>query len=106
MFSNPFCFLQQFPPVSDPDHVFLQKNSDNASLVAQTIVSCLKSARARGAVREPRDIGIEACLNLSGHLFSSIFLECLFHTNVKFVTQIASKLDPKYCIVEFFSEKT
>ena len=37
--------------------------------------------------------------------FEHFFWNAFFHTNVKFVTQIASKLDPKYCTFETIFRK-
>ena len=46
--------------------------------IAQTIVSCLKSAHARGAVREPPGGVIDCCFNLVATFFSMIFMTLFF----------------------------
>ena len=46
--------------------------------IAQTIVSCLKSAHARGAVREPPGLHIGCCFHLAATFFSMIFMTLFF----------------------------
>jgi len=48
--------------------------------IAQTIVSCLKSAHARGAVREPPGGVIECRFSLVATFFSMIFMTLFFFT--------------------------
>ena len=46
--------------------------------IAQTIVSCLKSAHARGAVREPPGRDIASRFHLVATFFSMIFMTLFF----------------------------
>ena len=46
--------------------------------IAQTIVSCLKSAHARGAVREPPGDVIECRFHFVATFFSMIFMTLFF----------------------------
>ena len=70
--------------------------SNSASTVARTIVSCSKSAHARGAVREPRAMVIGSCLPMGGHLFLNNLLRPFFHSKLQFWTKHVSQMDPKW----------
>ena len=70
-------------------------NSDNASIVAQTIVSCLEGARARGAVREPRAMVIGSCLPMGGHPFLEQFVGTLFPLETVIVNENCLQHAPK-----------
>ena len=62
--------------------------------VAQTIVSCLKSAHTRGAVREPPGHLIECCFHLVALFFRWIFWKFFFHKK----TQNLQKRYQKYSL--------
>ena len=52
-------------------------------LLVETIVSCWKSAHARGAVREPREAIIDPWFYLGGHLFLHVFSHPFFSYKIE-----------------------
>ena len=76
--------------------------------IAQTIVSCLNSAHARGAVREPLGGVIECCFDLVASFFSMIFMTLFFSQNnakvFKQVTKNSVKTQLKSDLSSIFSD--
>ena len=69
-------------------------NANNASIVAQTIASCLKSAHARAAVREPPGPVIDCCFHMVAIFFDDFHDTFFFHTTTQHLqkgTQILPK---------------
>ena len=64
-------------------------------ICARTVVSCWKSAHARGAVREPRE-SIIVCRDLLGRaLFSYLFLASFFSTKIEIYNENGPQNGPK-----------
>jgi predicted PurR-regulated permease PerM len=84
-----------FKRQKEPKSFFSTINSNNASIVAQTIVSCLKSAHARAAVREPPGHVIASCFHLVATFFSMIFMTLFFSQNNAKSSKKVPKILPK-----------
>ena len=99
--------FQILATISNPTSIFSARISISASIVARTIVSCLRNAHARRLLQEPPDMGIVSLLNQEGHLFLNTFLEPSFSCKIESMEQHDSpngaKTSPFGC---YFSEKT
>ena len=79
--------------------------SNNASTVARTTASCLKSAQARLLLQGPTDLGIGSCLTLAGHLFETTFGTLLFHSQLQFWDEHGSQNEPNIGLLEPIFQK-
>ena len=88
---------------------FRQKKRARATIpgtCARTLVSCLRSAHARGAVREPREVIIDDCYRLGRALFSYLFSASLFSHKIVIFNENGLQNGPQIGLFwELFSEK-